>query len=195
MPERWLFALSALILLAPAAPATAEDSYNGPVLLEDGMYTESWFLQSFLDLREDLEMAREEGKRFVIMWELKGCPYCKETHFVNFGDADIRHFLRENFVILQLDVQGARQVVDFDGEELEERDLAAKYGIRYTPTLQFFPDDPAALDGKAGKDREVARIPGYFRPPHFLAMFRYVHERAYETEEFRSYLKRQPTEG
>lgn len=190
MPGRWIVFLSGLIFLAALPPAVADDAYGGPVRLEDGMYTEPWFLQSFLDLSDDLQVAGEEGKRFVIMWELKGCPYCKETHFTNFGDDDIRHFVRENFAVLQLDIQGSRQVIDFDGEELEERDLATKYGIRYTPTLQFFPDDPAALDGKKGKDREVARMPGYFRPPHFLAMFRYVHERAYETEKFRGYLKR-----
>ncbi len=100
--------------------------------------------------------------------------------------------MRANFEILQLDVQGSRRVTDFDGEELEERELAAKYGVRFTPTLQFFPEHVSDLEGKNGKDREVARIPGYFRPPHFLAMFRYVHERAYETEGFRDYLKRQP---
>ena len=53
----------------------------------DGLYREPWFLQSFLNLAEDLETAQSAGKRFAIMWELKGCPYCKETHFVNFAQS------------------------------------------------------------------------------------------------------------
>ena len=106
------------------APAAADEDYKGPVEIENGMYTESWFLQSFLDLADDLDEANAQGKRFAIMWEVKGCPYCRETHFVNFADDETRHFIRENFVVLQLNVQGSRAVTDFDGEEMEERELA-----------------------------------------------------------------------
>lgn len=168
-----------------ASAATVEP----PVISEDGLYTQSWFLQSFLDLAEDLGEAAAEGKRFAIIWEQKGCPYCRETHLVNFADPEIQTFVRENFNVLQLDLFGSREVTDFDGEAMEERRLARKYGIAFTPTVQFFPDDPAALEGKRSKDREVARMPGYLRPPHFLSMFKYVEARAYEKMGFRAYLK------
>lgn len=178
-----------LLLLAPAAHA--DDDYRGPIETEDGMYTESWFLQSFLHLAEDLEEANAQGKRFVIMWELKGCPYCRETHLVNFADETIRHYVRENFVVLQLNVQGSRMVTDFDGEELEEKELASKYGVRFTPTFQFFGEDPEAMAALEPRDREVSRMFNLFKPELFLATFQYVHEKAYETENLRSYLKRQ----
>jgi thioredoxin-related protein len=177
------------LLFAPSV--LADDDYTGPIETEDGMYTESWFLQSFLDLTDDLAEANEQGKRFAIMWELKGCPYCRETHFVNFADEEIRHFVRENFVVLQLNIQGSRAVTDFDGEELEERDLARKYGIRYTPTFQFFGEDTAAMADLKPRKREVVRMFNLFKPALFIATFRYVQERAYETEKLRSYLKRQ----
>ena len=189
MHFRGLIPLIALLVLAPRA--LAGDDYKGPDETEDGMYTETWFLQSFMDLSEDLAEAGAQGKRFVVMWELKGCPYCKETHFVNFADENIRRFVRENFLVLQLNIQGSRAVTDFDGEALEERELAAKYGIRYTPTFQFFGEDPQALADMAPRDREVTRMFNLFKPELFLATFRYVHERAYETEKLRSYLKRQ----
>ncbi len=187
-----LWRLISLLLVTLYAPsALADDDYTGPIETEDGMYTESWFLQSFLDLAEDLEEANSQGKRFVIMWELKGCPYCKETHFVNLADEEIRHFVRENFVVLQLNVQGSRAITDFDGEELEERALARKYGIRYTPTFQFFGEDAAAMADLEPRQREATRMFNLFKPALFLATFRYVQERAYETEKLRSYLKRQ----
>lgn len=189
MHLRGFLPLIALLVFAPAA--LADDDYKGPIETEDGMYTESWFLQSFLDLSEDLAEANAREKRFVIMWELKGCPYCKETHFVNFADKEIRNFVRENFLVLQLNIQGSRGVTDFDGEELEERDLASKYGIRYTPTFQFFGEDPEILADMAPRDREVTRMFNLFKPELFLGTFRYVHERAYKTEKLRSYLKRQ----
>lgn len=179
-----------ILALLFASPAFADDDYKGPVETEDGMYTETWFLQSFLDLSDDLDEARSQGKRFVIMWELKGCPYCRETHFVNFANEEIRHFVRENFVVLQLNILGSRAMTDFDGEELEERELARKYGIRYTPTFQFFGEDTTAMASQEPREREVSRMFNLFKPALFLATFRYVQERAYETENLRNYLKR-----
>lgn len=177
--------LASIFLVAPSGAA------EGPILTEDGLYAESWFLTSFLDLEEDLKEAQANGKRFVIMWELKGCPYCKETHFVNFQDPEIRKFIETNFVVLQLNLQGSRAVVDFDGEEIEERKLARKYGVRFSPTFLFLPPRADGLADAPPKERAVAQMPGYFRPHHFLAMFRYVNEEAYGNEPFRTYLKRQ----
>ncbi len=179
-----------------AAAGTALLPWNGalsetaePRLNDDGLYEQPFFVQSFLDLAEDLETAASAGKRFAVMWELKGCPYCKETHLVNFADPEIRDFVSGNFDILQLNLVGAREVVDFDGEAMEERDLARKWGIRFTPTTMFFPEQPEAAAGRPGNEAEVARMPGYFRPPHFLAMFRFVREKAYETTGFNDYLQ------
>jgi thioredoxin-related protein len=72
---------------------------------------------------------------------------------------------------------------------LTEKALAKKYNVQFTPTLQFFGEDPAALKARAPQKREVARAPGYLRPDDFLAMFRFVRERAYETKSFRDFLK------
>lgn len=184
-----------IFVVLAASAAVADDDYKGPLETEDGMYTESWFLQSFLTLEDDLEEANSLDKRFVIMWELKGCPYCRETHFVNFADEKIRHFVRENFVVLQLNIQGSRVVTDFDGEELAERELARKYGIRFTPTFQFFGENADAMADLEPRAREVVRMYNLFKPELFLATFRYVHERAYENEKLRSYLKRQLKAG
>ena len=160
-----------------------------PVLTDDGLYRQSWFIDSFLELGDDLDAARGRGKRLAVMWELKGCPYCKETHFVNFGRGDIADFVRANFDILQLNIIGSRKVTDFDGTELTEKQLAAKYAVRFTPTFQFFPENAAGLGEKAADKREVARMAGYYRPDDFLDMFRFVREKSYETRTFRDFLK------
>jgi thioredoxin-related protein len=172
-----------------ASRARAEE----PILTDDGLYKQSWFLESFLDLADDLEGAHKEGKRFAIMWELKGCPYCKETHFVNFAQSRISDYVKANFEVLQLNFIGSRKVTDFDGTELSEKELAAKYGVRFTPTFQFFPEQAAALKTLAPAKREVARAPGYLRPDDFLAMFRYVREKAYESKSFRDFAKSLPS--
>jgi hypothetical protein len=126
-------------LAAAALPWRVELARADSQLGDDGLYHEPWFLQSFLDLKEDVETARSAGKRLAVMWELRGCPYCRETHLVNFADPEITGYIRANFEVLQLNLVGARKVTDFDGKEFSEKELAERYAIRFTPTFQFFP--------------------------------------------------------
>src|SRR5437588_7692665 len=182
--RRRFLAGGAALAASVRAPAHAE-----PVLTEDGLYRQPWFLESFLELADDLKGAVKVDKRFAIMWELRGCPYCRETHLVNFARPDIEEYVKTNFEILQLNIVGSRKVTDFDGAEMSEKALAAKYGVRFTPTFQFFPESPAGLAGKAPDKREVARAPGYMRPDDFLALFRFVREKGYEAKSFRDYVK------
>lgn len=158
-----------------AGPAGAQ-----AVLTDDGLYTQPWFIESFLELADDLDAAAGRARRFAIMWDLKGCPYCKTTHLVNFARPDIASYVRERFDILQLNIIGAREVTDFDGQKLPEKGFAEKYGIGATPTFQFFPEQAAGLGAKAPKAREVARQQGYVPPDAFRRMFVFVAERAYE---------------
>ncbi len=79
--------------------------------------------------------------------------------------------------------------VDFDGTAMEERQLARLNGARYTPTIQFFPETLAEIAGRTGSAAEVARMPGYFRPFHFLTMFQYVREKGYAEGDFRAFLE------
>jgi thioredoxin-related protein len=188
----WSMISRRLLLTGSAASAFAAlpgQACAEAILTEDGIYRQPWFLDSLLELADDLAAASEKKKQLAIMWELRGCPYCKETHLVNFARPDISAFIQHNFEILQLNLIGSREVVDFDGEKLSEKRLAQKYDVRYTPTFQFFPDSAVTLAGKKPREREVTRAQGYMPPPQFLAMFRYVTERAYEKGSLRDYLK------
>lgn len=80
-------------------------------------------------------------------------------------------------------------MVDFDGEVTTEKKLAQKYRINFTPTVQFFPESVEEMKGKKGEAVEVARMPGYFRPFHFIAMMEYVAEKRYaKGQEFQRYI-------
>ncbi|KAB2886856.1 MAG: thioredoxin fold domain-containing protein [Pseudorhodoplanes sp.] len=179
-----LAGLGAALTLGTMRPGRAD-----AVLTEDGLYRQPWFLDSLLELSDDLAAATTAKKRFVIMWELRGCPYCKETHLVNFARPDIENYIKAHFDILQLNIIGDREVTDFDGEKLSEKRLAEKYGVRFTPTFQFFPETTDGLASKKPRDREVTRAQGYLEPKHFLAMFRFVAERAYEKGSLRDFLR------
>ena len=101
--------------------------------------------------------------------------------------------MKANFEVLQLNIIGSRKVTDFGGAELSEKELAAKYGVRFTPTFQFFGENVAAMKSLLPAQREVARSAGYMLPDDFLAMFRYVREKAYESKTFRDYVKAMPS--
>jgi thioredoxin-related protein len=176
-------------LAATAGRANAAQDRIEPILGDDGMYHQPWFLNSFMDLNEDLTEAAGAGKRFAVIWEQRGCPYCRETHMVNFARPEINQFVRENFEILQLNLWGSREVTDFDGEAMEERALARKWGIIYTPTIMFFAASAEKVAGLTGAEAEVVRMPGYFKPFHFMTMFEYVNDGAYETTHFQKYLQ------
>ena len=169
---------------AYAAKAAAE-----AILTDDGLHKQPWFLESFLELADDLAGAAEKHRRLVIAWELRGCPACRRMHQVNLAKPEIESYIRQHFDILQLNIIGSRKVTDFDGAEISEKALAAKYGVRFTPTIQFFPESGTRLGERAPEKREVARAPGYLRPDDFLALFRFVREKGYETKSFREYLR------
>ena len=66
------------LLTAPAVLATR------PVFAraapDEDMPREPWFIDSFLDLRDDLAAATAAGKRLAVAWELRGCPPCIALH-------------------------------------------------------------------------------------------------------------------
>ncbi|MDH5188380.1 MAG: thioredoxin family protein [Rhodospirillaceae bacterium] len=153
-----------------------------PAIGEDGMHEQSWFHESFLDLSEDLAEAAANKKRLVVIWEQRGCPYCKRMHEVNLRIPRVTNSIKDNFTVIQLNLWGDREVTDFDGEVLKEKDLANKWGVLFTPTLIFYPESVEKVAGRSGKNAEVLRIPGYFKPFHFYFLFRYARTNGYEQE-------------
>ena len=145
-------------------------------LSEDGLYQMDWYLESFLDLSDDLKAAKAEGKRFAILWGLRNCPACRIMHQVYLADPAVEGFIRTHFSILHLNILGARQVTDFDGSQLTEKALAARYGITGTPAVQFFPASAATLGELPPRAREIDRMASLPEPEQFLALFRKVQQ-------------------
>jgi thioredoxin-related protein len=172
----------ALPLAALVAPSVLAD-IRRPKLGEDGLYHLDWFLESFLDIPEDIAAASAAGKRLVVMWSLKGCPACKrmaENHLV---DPQTVAYIRAHFEVLHLNILGSREVTGLGGRKHPEKAFADAEGVRSTPMLQFMPLKP---DG-----REVARLDRLPDVPTFQAFFRYVREEGFARGPFEAWLKRQ----
>ncbi len=173
--RRNMLALSAATLAAPLLPSLPALASKTTVN-EDGLHVQPWFADTFLDLRDDLKEAAAAGKRLAIFWEQRGCPYCKEMHEVNLAKPEIANYIQKNFVVLQLNLYGAREVTDFSGKQMEERQLARAWRVNFTPTISFLPATLGETKGKAGRDVESWRLTGYWKPFHFHSTFAYVKE-------------------
>jgi len=182
-------ALVAGAVAVTAVPFPVGSARAEPVLGDDGLYSEPWFYKSFLNYAEDVEDSTAQGKRMVLMWEQRGCPYCHETHLVNFARPDIRDYVKQHFNVVQMNVFGDREATDFDGEKLPEKKIWNKYLLRGTPSFEFFPEHAADLAAKPPSQREVLRVQGYLLPGNFKHMFMYVFEQAYRTDSFADYVR------
>jgi thioredoxin-related protein len=172
------------IALGLGSAAFAQE--NGEVG-DDGLHKQAWFYNSFLEMPDDLQTAADEGKDLLILIEQAGCPYCAELHAVNFNRREITDFIQEKFLVVQLDLFGARGTVDFDGAELEERKLVFKWGAQFTPTTIIFSGEKAGADNY--RDAEAFRLPGYLKPFHYMASLEYAANDVYKEMPFQAYLQ------
>jgi thioredoxin-related protein len=136
-----------------------------------------WFKNSFLDFRSDIKEAAQHNKRVIIFFYQDGCPYCKKTVEVNLAQKKISDYMREKFDVINVNMWGDREVTDFDGEQLIEKDFAGKHKVMYTPTILFFNEQ-----GKV-----VLRVNGYYEPHKFLTALTYSAGKHESEGSFRDY--------
>jgi thioredoxin-related protein len=177
----WIAAMFAAVLAM--SPVMASE------IGDDGLHKAAWMRDTFKDLRDDLAEANAEGKRLAIIFEQRGCIYCRQMHEEVFPDSEIDSFLHENYFVIQMNMFGDIDVTDFDGQTLPEKDMARKWGMLFTPTLMFFPQE-VPQDVTAPR-AAVAQMPGAFGKFTTLAMLRWVKEEGYDGDEpFQKYLSR-----
>jgi len=148
---------------------------------EDGLHKQDWFALTFRDVADDIEAAKEEGKRLVMIFEQRGCIYCAKMHETLLSDPEVADYIKANFKVVQYNMFGDEEVTDLDGEVLTEKTAARKWGYVFTPTLMFLPDE--VPEGKTAAEAAVATMPGAFGKWTFLNMFKWVVEKGYEGDE------------
>jgi thioredoxin-related protein len=153
----------------PAVPVAQEipEAHSTPLVpveqLAEGMvnpgYQEKpeWFANSFLDIREDIAEAQAAGKRVLLYFYQDGCPYCKKLLDTNLALADTERRMRENFMVIAINMWGDREVTDLNGAGTTEKEFAKALRVMFTPTLLF-------LDEQGDV---VLRLNGYY-PPHLF---------------------------
>jgi thioredoxin-related protein len=168
-------ALFWLLMAFAVSPAFAAE------IGEDGLHKEDWFAITFRDIAEDIEAAAAQDKRLVMIFEQRGCSYCREIHEKVLSDPEVRDYINANFMVVQYNMFGDEEVIDTDGETLTEKSAARKWRLLFTPTVMFMPEK--APDGTSAIDAAVAVMPGAFSKGTFLDLFTWVRTKGYETDE------------
>jgi thioredoxin-related protein len=166
-----------VLLLGVASPLRAGDLT--PTLGDDGLYHYDWYHQSFLELSEDIDQALASGKVLMVKFDQKGCIYCEKVATEILAEPAINRYVRDNFLVVQLDIFGSRDVTDLDGTTLPENEMASRWGVVFTPSIYFITEknDAANLPQAA-----AAVMPGAFMRGTFMGMLQWVKTGAYKTE-------------
>lgn len=125
---RYSIFMSLILLFAQSAVASVQrdpDTY--------------FFDQSLGDLSDELEVAREEGKKGIfIFFELEDCPFCHRMKKTVLNQPEVQDFFKKNFHSLAIDIAGDVELVDFSGNETTEKGFASKARVRATPVMAFY---------------------------------------------------------
>ncbi len=176
-----LFAVVASLMFLVVAPAAAQS-----VMGDDGLHKAPWMHDTFKDLREDLAEANAAGKRLMLIWEQRGCIYCRKFHEEVAPVPAIADMLENDYFVVQLNLFGDVEVTDFDGETLSERDMAMKWNIMFTPTFMFFP--PEVAQGVSAREAAVITMPGAFGRYTMQNLLQWVLDEGYLSgENFQKY--------
>ena len=171
--------LAAILFFASSAVIAA--NANAAEIGDDGLHKEDWFQITFKDVADDIRAASQDGKRLAIVFEQRGCIYCRKMHEELLSDPKVRDYIKANYNVVQYNLFGDEAVTDFDGKDLTEKSAARRWRVVFTPTVLFMPDTVPA--GGTVADAAVATMPGAFGKRTFLHMFEWVREKGYDTDE------------
>jgi thioredoxin-related protein len=175
-----LFLLSFISHAANIEPVDPDAPFDDTQLDEELVYPD-WFKLSLGDLNDDLEEARNSGKKGIITYfGQKRCAYCEQFFKTSLADTDIQNYLRKHYDIIAFDIWGIDEVTDTDGKQYTERELSLHYKTNFTPSLVFYD-----LDGTP-----VFRLRGFYPPYKFRAALQFAVEEFYKTEKFSDYFAR-----
>lgn len=143
-----------------------------------------WFKESFLNLQEDVEEAKKEGKRIMLLFHQDGCPYCNALVERNLAQKDIEAKVRKNFDVIALNMWGDRELTYLDGKQYIEKTFAELLRVQFTPTIIFLDEN-----GKI-----VLRLNGYRAPHRFSVDLDYVAQHK-ENTDYREFVKANLKQG
>ncbi len=174
--ERWWRVAAASALLAASLSSAPDARADG----RDPR--EHFFVRSFGDLPEELEVARKEGMAgLLLFFEQPGCPYCERMLRGVLSDPPAQDWFAARFRAIAVNIRSDVELTDIDGITLPSRAFAEHRRVFATPVLSFI-----ALDGS-----EVFRHSREVRTREELLLIgEYVATQSYADTAFEDYAAR-----
>ncbi|MBF0265488.1 MAG: thioredoxin fold domain-containing protein [Gammaproteobacteria bacterium] len=140
-----------------------------------------WFKNSFLDLSEDIEEAKQNNKKGIIVYfGQKHCAYCLALMKNDFGQEDIATYTKKYFDVVPINIWGSKEVTLPNGKVVTEKEFAIKEKADLTPSLVFYNSE----------GKRIFMLRGYYPPYKFRAALEYIAEEYYKQESFANYIRR-----
>ncbi len=157
-----------------------ENGFNDQPVIPEIVYPE-WFKKSFLELPDDINEAKNTGKKGIIVYfGQKHCAYCQALIDKDFGQKDIETYTRKNFDVIPINIWGSNELTTPDGQVMTEREYALRENANFTPTLIFYNTQA----------QQTLMLRGFYPPYKFRAAIEYVGHDYYKYESFRDYMLR-----
>ena len=178
MPKVTIRAVLAAFLLALPV-LLADVALAGEAETRDAR--EFFFTQTFGDLPEEMQAAREQGKLgMLFFFEADGCPYCQYMLRKVLNQKHVQDWYRERFVNIAVDIHGDVELTDFDGITLPSKVFSDHRRIFMTPVVSFLD-----LNGV-----EIYRHLGMTKTAEdFLLLGEYIEGKHYYDTEFKVFAK------
>lgn len=143
---------------------------------------EYFFTQTFGDLPEELQAARDDGKLGILLFfEAESCPYCQHMVRKVFSQREVQDWFGERFVSIAVDIHGDVELTDFDGITLPSKVFSDHRRVFLTPVMAF-----VDLDGN-----EVYRHLGMIKTPgELLVLGEYIAGKHHYLMEYQAYATR-----
>ncbi len=140
---------------------------------------EFFFTQTFGDLREELQAARDGDKvGMLLFFEADSCPYCQHMVRKVFSERKVQDWFGNRFVSIAVDIHGDVELTDFDGITLPSKVFSDHRRVSLTPLIAF-----VDLEGN-----EVYRHLGMIKTPdEMLVLGEYIAGKHHYLMEYQAY--------
>ena len=129
-----------------------------------------WFKDSFLDIAEDVEEAKDENKHLMLYMHLTGCPYCYKMVEEGFKNNTNTQIIKDNFDVVAINIRGNKEVALSEDLTMTEEEVRNHYKVNFTPTIVFLDQN----------NKLVYKVNGYRSVENFKHILNFVKTRAYQ---------------
>ncbi len=129
-----------------------------------------WFKDSFLDIADDVEEAKESNKHLMLYMHLTGCPYCYKMVEEGFKNNANTQIIKDNFDVVAINIRGNKEVALNEDLTMTEEEVRNHFKVNFTPTIVFLDQN----------NKLVYKVNGYRSVENFKHILNFVKNHAYQ---------------